>query len=383
MHILFHRPTPWQSNIHCSTKIYSELYRDAGHQVSYLEDMAHLGHLIMRKGYYHVWKNSPRMQNGIWIFNTLTAIPYLLKPLICNIQGAYASYRLCFPSIKSTLYKSSRKDPDVIWSTKPGSVALKRLFPKSLMIFHVIDYYPAFHGERIKNIEKNDYQQADHIFVISHSLRKYLIEELSINKDKVSVLGQGVSIDKYNKHYEIPYDIVNLPKPRAVWLGELKKCDVNLLKTVAEILKKIGGSLILIGPGTNWVKEISSKNNNVFYLGSKDTNIVPAYLNHVDIGLMLYDLSRSKVYFGQNPLKLYEYAAARLPIISTPHDEFQYLKPPVIEVRSKNDIALAVSEAIENRNYYRKLVIQFAKRHSWKSSFDRSMSVITDLKSIN
>ena len=45
---------------------------------------------------------------------------------------------------------------------------LKKIFPKSLMIYHVIDYYPAFLGERIRNIEKNDYNQADHIFVIGH-----------------------------------------------------------------------------------------------------------------------------------------------------------------------------------------------------------------------
>lgn len=381
MHILFHRSTPWQSDIHCSTKTYSKLFRDAGHEVSYLEDMPHFGHLIARKGYYHVWKNSPRFENSVWIFNTITAMPYLLKPFLCNIACANASYYCCFPSIKSALYRSGRKDPDVIWTTKPGSVALKKIFPKSLLIYHVIDYYPAFHGERIKNMEKNDYHQADHVFVIGHSLKKYLIEELKVNRDKLSVLDQGVSINKYNKHYDIPDDIADLPKPRALWVGELKKCDTVLFKAVAEILNERGGSLILIGHEANWVKQICSTNNNVFYLGSKNINSVPAYLNNVDIGLMLYDLNKSKVYIGQNPLKLYEYAAAGLPIISTPHDEFDYLKPPVIKVRSKNDIPLAISEAIDNKHHYQKLAIQFAKRHSWKSSFDKALSIITELRS--
>ena len=43
---------------------------------------------------------------------------------------------------------------------------------------------------------------------------------------------------------------------------------------------------------------------------------------------MLYDQTKKEIYNGQHPLKLYEYAAAGLQILSTKHDEYKFLKPP-------------------------------------------------------
>ena len=64
---------------------------------------------------------------------------------------------------------------------------------------------------------------------------------------------------------------------------------------------------------------------------------------------MLYDRSRASVYKGQNPLKLYEYLAAGLSVLSTPHDEYEYVNPPVIIVENTEDIAPAVTKTVQEK----------------------------------
>jgi|GEM_PF-1146659 len=379
VHILLHRPTPWVSDIKCSTKIYAEHFRDDGYDVTYLEGLPHLGHLAARRGYYPFWRRTPRWQDGVWIVSAAAVIPFLKIPPFRSSWAARANYFTCVPSIPSLVRRSGRIRPDVIWTAKPGSSALKRLFPNAILIFQVVDYYPAFTGGYIKKTEKQDYERADHVFVIGRALQDYLTGELNIASDKITVLNQGVSLGEYSGEYAEPEDLKPIPRPRAIYVGVLGKCDPSLFEAAASRLQKIGGSLVLIGPAADWVSSMSGKFSNVFALGPKPPDIVPAYLKNSDVGLMLYDLERMIVYRGQNPLKLYQYAAAGLPILSTPHDEFEYIEPPVLEVRSPLDVPKALDAALRKRSDWRLKTMRFAEQYSWSKSFREAESIIRNL----
>ena len=156
----------------------------------------------------------------------------------------------------------------------------------------------------------------------------------------------------------------------------MEKCDPGLFRVAAERLNEIDGSLILIGAEADWASELSSKLGNVHWLGPKKAKEVPAYLQHADVGLMLYDRKRSDVYKGQNPLKLYEYAAAGLSILSTPHTEFEYLNPPVLEVSHESEVADALDRAIEQRTEGKQESLRFAAKHSWASIYQKAREQI-------
>jgi glycosyltransferase involved in cell wall biosynthesis len=311
--------------------------------------------------------------------NPFSVIPFRDQAFFNTKWASDASYYSCIPGIASLLRRSGRKSPDVIWTAKPGSTALKNIFPNAIFVFQVVDYYPAYRGEYIKAIEKRDYDRADHIFLIGQSLNQYLTQELKVPYSKITVLGQGVSLGQFKKDLPEPDDIRSIPKPRAIWVGLMKKGDRLLFETAAEKLRQMGGSLILIGPEEKWAKSLGKKYRNTYLLGPRPPEKIPQYLVHSDVGLMLYNMRRDPIYCGQNPLKLYEFAAAGLPIITTPHEEFGYLNPPVLEVKSTEEVNRAIDRALTAGKKMQQNSLDFAKEHTWHSCFRKAENKILEL----
>ena len=377
MKILFHRHTEWQGAIRCSTNIFAKLAIEAGHEIVYMHGMVHLGNLIFRKGRFASWKKGFRRENGAYVFTPLSLVPFSQFRPFDSLWAAQKSYSTSIPTIKSQL-DSINFTPDVIWSANPGSTSLKKIYPRAKFIFQVVDYYPAFSGDSIKSIEREDYKNADHIFVIGETLKQYLTNEYALSDQKITVLGQGVFSKAYSDNCKPPADLINLPRPIATWVGVMSKCDKEMMYEVARVLGNIGGTLLLIGPQSDWEKKLLELNDNVRILGSKKPDEVPSYLLHSDIGLMLYDQSRQSIYEGQNPLKLYEYSAAGLPILSTPHKEYEYINPPVIEIKQSKDIEQAIKFALENRESLRLKSKRFIENRDWNSIYDVAESRLTD-----
>ncbi|PCJ88884.1 MAG: hypothetical protein COA54_01245 [Thiotrichaceae bacterium] len=374
--ILFHRGTPWQSEIRCSTNIYARLFQQDGFNVTYLQGLVHMGNLLARTGRWQSWAQGPRLDANAWVFTPLSIVPFagtwpFTTPLAANL-----AYKSCLPSIRSLYRRSGFSAPDVIWTANPGSSALKSIYPNARLVFQVVDYYPAFSGSSIKQIEKIDYEKADHLLVIGETLKNYIIKDHGISSEKITVLGQGVFTDNYEGDIPIPEDIAELPGPVAVWVGVINKCDPGMFTVAAKQLKELGGSLVMIGPGAEWADQLKADHDNVHMLGPRTPEQVPAYLLHADVGLMLYDQSRQEIYKGQNPLKLYEYAAAGLPIISTPHNEYAYMDAPVIIVSNKNEVSAAINNAIENKEILKKKAQSFVADRTWNTIYARAKQQI-------
>jgi glycosyltransferase involved in cell wall biosynthesis len=264
----------------------------------------------------------------------------------------------------------------VVWSARPGSAALRRLFPDARFVVQVVDYYPAFRGEAVRKVERADYAAADHVFVIGHAMTDYLVHDLGVPRSKIAVLGQGVELERFHPHLSEPPELATLPRPRALWVGVCSKGDPELFKAAAEQLGAVGGSLILAGPKARWVDELTASSRNTVALGAVDQELAAALMVHSDLGLMLYDRARSLVYRGQNPLKLYEYAAAGLAIVSTLHDEFRFIDPPVIKVSDPADLPAAFERAAADRESLAKAALQFARGHTWTRCVARARDTL-------
>lgn len=378
MNILFHRPTSFSNNINCSTKTYSKLFAKSGHCVTYLQTSINLLHWITRKGYYKTWKEGSRFSENIWVTCALSLLPYYDKSPLFSKKIIRFSYKFCFPSIRRLVLKSGFGEPDIIWTTVPGSSVLKEIFPNSQLIFHCIDNYAAYRGNQITKIEAQDYKKSDHIFVIGEVLKKHVLS-LNTSEEKITNLGQGVNIDLYQKDYKIPEDLKNIAGPIAIWVGVLEKFDTTYLEIIAKTMKKRGGSVVLLGPITKSFTNLFTNFNNIFFLGSKSYTDVPKYLVHSDIGLMPYNRTNQEIYKGQHPLKLYEYAAAKLPIISTWNDEYETLKPPVLLINNEKDIQTVIDEALDNANFWKEKVYDFALKNTWENCKNKAEKTIFNI----
>lgn len=368
-HILFHRPTPWANEIKCSTKVLASMFAEEGVNVTYLQALRDPINLLRRVEGLQGSASSMKVSGNLNVISPFTLVPVRdIWPLNTLVMSAL-KYRLTFPSIGKVGKFQGHISPDVVWTTVPGScVPLRKLFNSSKIIFHVIDYYPAFRGEAIRDIEVEDYRVADEIFVIGRTLQEYLVDDLKVNPSKIRILGQGVEVERFLARVPEPVDIRGLPHPRAIWCGVLEKGDRGLFERLVSEFQKLGGSVVMVGPSAEWSDNLADRYPETVKLtGAKRSDEVVNYMKHSDIGLMLYDRSRRSIYRGQNPLKLYEYAAAGLPILSTPHDEFTYLSPPVVEVLKESDISAATSYLLSNYSNLRKEALSFARNYSWRT----------------
>lgn len=383
MTILFHRPTPWTSDIDCSTKIYAKYFASQGHNVIYLQHNISIYHLLTKNKYSQTWKERPRFNKKVWIICALSLLPYIDKLPYISLYIIYLNYFLCIPSIKRLVQKSGFPEPDIIWTTIPGSSILKKIFPNSKIIFHCIDNYSAYRGTNIEHIEKRDYKQVDHIFVIGEALKENLIKKYALDSKRLTNLGQGVDLDKYSiKDKNCSNEIDLIKGPKAIWVGLLKKIDIEYFKEVCKVMNKKKGAVILIGPSDEEVLNKLSTHNNLYYLGSKSIEEIPNYLNKCDIGLMLYNRMNRDIYEGQHPLKLYQYAAAGIPILSTWHREFETLKPPVIMIDKITDIEECINNSLINKIEWNHKLTEFIKNYTWENCASKGMSVINKLLSL-
>jgi glycosyltransferase involved in cell wall biosynthesis len=151
--------------------------------------------------------------------------------------------------------------------------------------------------------------------------------ESKIRKNPRTVLiRHGVDFEHFRKALdpatEVPAEIRDLPRPILGYFGLMAAdwIDIDLLVSVAKHFSK--GSLVLLGKVTTDLSRLTSLPN-VHLLGRKPFATLPAYSKGFDVALNPFPIS--EVTLNANPLKVREYLAAGLPVVSTRIPEVEVL----------------------------------------------------------
>lgn len=128
----------------------------------------------------------------------------------------------------------------------------------------------------------------------------------------------GVAYDVFRTALDpalaIPADIAHLPRPHLGFYGTLQDwVDYELLAHVARAMPH--ASIILLGQVLADIGPIANLPN-VHVLGQRPHAALPAYCKSFDVGLIPYRQIERMAYV--NPIKLREYLAAGLPVVTTP-----------------------------------------------------------------
>ena len=112
----------------------------------------------------------------------------------------------------------------------------------------------------------------------------------------------------------IPGDIINIPSPIIGYFGVIdERINLDLIRQSAERLPQV--SFVMIGPLAKIEDQDLPRLPNIYYLGMKSYQELPAYLKAFDIAMMPFALNDATKYIS--PTKTLEYMAAGKPIIST------------------------------------------------------------------
>ncbi len=120
---------------------------------------------------------------------------------------------------------------------------------------------------------------------------------------------------------EVSPDIANLPKPIIGFFGLIADwVDVDAMAQIAKHFSS--GSLVVLGKVTTDVSALTALPN-VHMLGRKPYSELPAYCKGFDVAINPFKLNRLTL--NANPLKIREYLAAGLPVVSTDIPEVRIL----------------------------------------------------------
>ena len=221
--------------------------------------------------------------------------------------------------IEQRLKSLKIEEPILIASSPIAAEVIDRIAAK-LVVYYVVDNYaemPNWYGEYVRELDARMSERADIVFVTARPL----VEKKSRPGRQAILLPQGVDFDHFHNASPStvtePADLAGIPRPRLVFMGLLAPwVDVDLLAEVAKA--HAHASLVVLGPVRADVDQLR-KQPNVFFLGQRSYEDVPSYLAHCDVGLVPFRQNSLTHYV--NPLKLLEYMASGLAVVSTalPH----------------------------------------------------------------
>jgi glycosyltransferase involved in cell wall biosynthesis len=176
-------------------------------------------------------------------------------------------------------------------------------------------------GERNPEMEKVLLQcaaEADLIVAGSRSMLKWFSER---GARRSIYLRNGVNLERFAAPTFEPEDIKKLPKPRIGYVGMLSGwIDFDLLDQIA--LRRSDWIFIVIGdPYKASIPQNLLSRRNILFLGNRNSRIIPQYLASFDVALALYRF-RDRAWLDGDSMKLFEYLAAGVPVVSTRFHEY-------------------------------------------------------------
>lgn len=255
---------------------------------------------------------------------------HVLNPLAIPTYGNDAvrkfNEKFLVSQVKKAMRKLKFQNPiNMVFNPAAGLLAGK--LGESELIYYCVDEYTAFTGvaSGLKEIEEDLFRKSDLVIVSAEKL----FESKQHFNENTFVIRHGTDWKHFRKalndETKIPDEIKDLPRPIIGFHGLLADwVDFELIKKTAEHFKN--GSVVLIGKITvDAEKKIKILNNisNIHFLGRKPYAELPSYCKAFDVALNPFEIS--ELTLAANPLKVREYLAAGLQVVSTDIPEVRIL----------------------------------------------------------
>ena len=213
------------------------------------------------------------------------------------------------------------------------------------MIYLRTDTYELFPNvdfEVIKKYDETLKKKSDLTLFVSERLYRKEAHQCK----RAIYLDHGVDYDMFasmGNDFVIPSDIANIKKPIIGFFGTLDShtVDVDLVARVADLLSDM--SFVFVGKIARRYPVLVEKRN-VWLLGQKPYEEVPFYGKCFDVAIMPWQ--STDWIAACNPVKLKEYLALGLPIVSTPFAELDKYQNVVYKAKTPVEFAKCIEKAL-------------------------------------
>lgn len=277
---------------------------------------------------------------GLTVYEPGKLLPLLYRPQL--VSQAMERFRLR-QAHRILVAKGSRKVVAYLW--RPHFAAALDLIPHDVSCYHIDDEYTFSPVEQpLGKEEAALIARVDQVFIHSPALME---KKGNINPHTLSV-PNGVDYRAFSTPMDEPDDMKHIPHPRIGYVGQIKvQLDFPTLLTLARRHRE--WSFVFVGPVKplgEWTELMSilSRLPNVYFLGGKPVDALPGYVQHLDVCTMCYVLNDYTKFIY--PLKLHEYLAAGLAVVSSPIHSLLEFGDVVKLARTPEEWSHAMTEAL-------------------------------------
>ncbi len=241
---------------------------------------------------------------------------------------------------------------------------------ESELIYYCVDEYTAFTGASrgLKEIEEDLFRRADLVVVSAERL----FESKKHFNPNTFVIRHGTDWRHFRTALDpvlpIPSDVADLPRPIIGFHGLLADwVDYELIKKVAQHFKD--GSVVLIGKiavDAEQKVKILDNISNIHFLGRKPYDELPAYCKAFNVAINPFIIN--ELTLAANPLKVREYLATGLPVVSTDIPEVRMLDDCLVGT-NHDDFIRKIEAAIANPKP-REQISDGIAHESWEAKAD-------------
>jgi glycosyltransferase involved in cell wall biosynthesis len=316
----------------------AERLADRGHRIFYVDNFGGIRDLQwgdVERAFSKVKAALLRRTSGnesgyshqnIWVYQPLIVPSPRLPNTVGRLNGS-----LIARGVNKLIRKHDVRNP-IVWTrvaTHISWFAIRRIEP-ALLIYQVVDNFPT--NPILTNSLKQQHQQyvgrfsrsADLIFASARGLK----EQRERVNDNVHFFPNGVEVEKFERgNASNASNLADIPEPRIGFVGTIQSpVDFSVLEEAAR--RKSEWSFVFIGPVTEFAElgELPDLEN-VHFIGPVDHDVLPAYCQALDLGLIPYEFTEFTKYTF--PSKLAEYLASGTPVLSSDIPEMRHYEETI------------------------------------------------------
>jgi glycosyltransferase involved in cell wall biosynthesis len=256
-------------------------------------------------------------ERNIFVLNPI-AIPVYGRPRIRDLNRALLRFQ-----VKRAMRQLGFEQP-INFVFNPAAAVVAGALGEKQILYYCVDEYTEFSGvssSSLAELEQQLLRQSDLVIVSAERLYQSKVK----TNPRTVLIRHGVDFDHFRKALDpdtiVPEEIRDLPHPVIGFFGLI--ADWVDLELMAEVAKRFPtGSMVLVGKATTDTSVLEQVPN-VHLLGRKPYASLPSYCKGFDVALMPFRIN--ELTLNANPLKVREYLAAGLPVVSTAIPEVEVL----------------------------------------------------------
>ena len=276
--------------------------------------------------------------------------------------------------VRRALQRVAPSTPPVLVTGTPAAVGVVGSLGELVSIYFCMDNYAELPGVSRALVDPLERKLLGKVGAVVATAAQ-LCEAKRPASTRAFHLPQGVNFDHFAAPQPVPPDLARLRPPRIGFAGGVSECcDLALIQAVAAANPQ--GSVALVGPVSVDLAELTSPNIHV--LGDRPYATLPAYVQGFDVGIIPYVLNEWTR--AVDPLKLLEYLAAGIPVVTTPIPEVHKYASVITLASGPTEFArAAVAACVADGPELRRTRQLVAREQTWEHRATQFLGIVADL----